>query len=149
LKGPSGGLQGVAGASNPGREPLPGSTEGQAGLIRHGFLTTELVIQVEDQGFKKRTRADGSPARYLHWEGKPAFTAKNRYALPAKMLVPKDFNFDKELAPYFPTRGVVQNHNVQSDNVQNYNSAGDGADRSARTGITPEPETPSTGEQTS
>jgi hypothetical protein len=67
-----------------------------------GFLTTELVIQTEDQGFKKRTRADGSSARYIHWEGKPAFTAKNRYALPAKMLVPQDFDFNKQLAPYFP-----------------------------------------------
>jgi hypothetical protein len=118
-----------------------------------GFLSTELVIQTEDQGFKKRTRADGSSARYLHWEGKPAFTAKNRYALPAKMLVPKDFDFDKELAPFFPTRADVQNR------IQNHNSAGvsagagdgataggvggDGADR-ARTRITPEPQTSST-----
>jgi hypothetical protein len=67
-----------------------------------GFLGTDLVIQTEDQGFKKRTRADGGLARYLHWEGKPAFTAKNRYGLPAKMLVAKDFDF-KQLAPFFPS----------------------------------------------
>src|SRR5262249_55286469 len=67
-----------------------------------GFLSTELVIQTEDQGFRKRTRADGGSARYLNWEGKPAFTAKNRYALPSKMLVPLEFNFDEHLAPFFP-----------------------------------------------
>jgi hypothetical protein len=67
-----------------------------------GFLGTDLVIQTEDQGFKKRTRADGGLTRYLHWEGKPAFTAKNRYGLPAKMPVPKDFDF-RQLAPFFPS----------------------------------------------
>jgi hypothetical protein len=67
-----------------------------------GFLSTELVIHTEHQGFRKRTRADGGSARYLNWEAKPAFTAKNRYLLPAKMLIPKDFDFNKQLAPYFP-----------------------------------------------
>jgi hypothetical protein len=38
-----------------------------------GFLSTELVVLSEDQGFRKRTRADGGSARYIHWEGKPAF----------------------------------------------------------------------------
>jgi hypothetical protein len=101
-----------------------------------GFLTTELVIQTEDQGFKKRTRADGGSARYVHWEGKPAFTAKNRYALPAKMLVPKDFDYNKDLAPFFPERAVfAQNTSDASVSHGQRNSAGagagagDGADR--------------------
>jgi len=66
-----------------------------------GFLGADLVVLSEDQGFRKRTRAHGGLTRYLHWEGKPAFTAKNRYGLPAKMPVPKDFDF-KQLAPFLP-----------------------------------------------
>jgi hypothetical protein len=99
-----------------------------------GFLSTELVIQTEDQGFRKRTRADGGSARYLHWEGKPAFTAKNRYALPAKMLVPKDFDFNKQLAAFLPERagaGASVSHGQRN--------GGDGADRNndARTKTAP------------
>ena len=67
-----------------------------------GFLTTDLVVQTEEQGFRKRNRADGGLTRYLRWEGKPAYTAKNRYGLPEKMPVPKDFDFSKQLAPFFP-----------------------------------------------
>jgi hypothetical protein len=104
-----------------------------------GFLSTELVVLSEDQGFRKRTRADGGSTRYLHWEGKPAFTAKNRYALPAKMLVPKDFDFNKQLGPYFPgtghehasaaaaSAGRRDQHNIND-------GAGDGADRGADRG---------------
>jgi hypothetical protein len=69
-----------------------------------GFLAPDLIIHSEDQGFsKKRTRADGGSTRYIHWEGRPSFTAKNRYGLPTKMMIPQDFNFEKTLAPYFPT----------------------------------------------
>jgi hypothetical protein len=67
-----------------------------------GFLSTDLVVQTDDQGFRKRNRADGGLTRYLHWEGKPAFTAKSRYGLPAKMPVPRNFDFHKQLAPFFP-----------------------------------------------
>jgi hypothetical protein len=95
------------------------------------FLSTDLVIQTEDQGFRKRTRADGGSARYLHWEGKPAFTAKNRYALPAKMPVSKDFDFDKQLAPFFPIRAGA------AASVHHDHHKGDGAgaatDRGVRT----------------
>jgi hypothetical protein len=94
-----------------------------------GFLSTELVIQTEDQGFKKRTRADGGSARYIHWEGKPAFTAKNRYGLPAKMLVPMDFDFNKQLAPYFPVNSPVTSPVTSPVNspVNAGDGAGDGA----------------------
>jgi hypothetical protein len=67
-----------------------------------GFLATDFVIKSEDVGFsKKRVRADGGSQRYLHFESHPAFTAKNRYGLPAKMPTPIDFDFNK-LAPFFP-----------------------------------------------
>jgi hypothetical protein len=107
-----------------------------------GFLSTELVVLSEDQGFRKRTRADGGSARYLNWEGKPAFTAKNRYALPAKMLIPKDFDFSKQLGPFFPSSAGVGRGQHNSDRT-----AGDGADRGGAS-IKPTPETQSsTGEQ--
>jgi hypothetical protein len=68
-----------------------------------GFLAPDLNIQSEDVGFnKKRTRADGGSTRWLHFEGRPSFVAKNRYGLPAKMMIPSDFDYDATLAPYFP-----------------------------------------------
>ncbi len=68
-----------------------------------GFLAPDLNIQSEDVGFnKKRVRADGGSTRWLHWEGRPSFVAKNRYGLPAKMMIPKDFDYGATLAPYFP-----------------------------------------------
>jgi hypothetical protein len=68
-----------------------------------GFLATDFVIKSEDAGFaKKRVRADGGSLRYLHFESHPAYTAKNRYGLPAKMPVPVDFDVESKLAPFFP-----------------------------------------------
>src|SRR5215472_2314133 len=69
-----------------------------------GFLATDVVVKNEDAGFgKKRVRADGGAMRYLHFEARPAFTAKNRYALPEKMPVPIDFDFASKLAPLLPS----------------------------------------------
>jgi hypothetical protein len=66
------------------------------------FLGVDIVIKSEDAGFgKKRVRADGGSQRQLYFEARPAFTAKNRYALPAKLPVPLDFDFAK-LASFFP-----------------------------------------------
>jgi hypothetical protein len=68
-----------------------------------GFLAPDLNIQTEDAGFgKKRARADGGSTRWLHFEARPSFVAKNRYGLPPKLIVPKDFNYGAALAPYFP-----------------------------------------------
>jgi hypothetical protein len=67
-----------------------------------GFLSTDVITHTEDSGFgKKRVRADAGSQRYLHFEGRPAFIAKNRYGLPARMPVPIDLNFNK-LSPFFP-----------------------------------------------
>lgn len=67
------------------------------------FLATDFVIKSEDAGFaRKRVRADGGSMRYLHFENHPAFTAKNRYGLPAKLPVPLDFDFANKLAPFLP-----------------------------------------------
>jgi hypothetical protein len=68
-----------------------------------GFLAPDLNIQSEDAGFgKKRTRADGGSTRWLHFEARPSFVAKNRYGLPAKMMIPQDFDYGATLAPFFP-----------------------------------------------
>ena len=67
-----------------------------------GFLAPDLNVIEQEAGFgKKRTRADGGIARWLHWESRPSFIAKNRYGLPAKMPVPQDFSYEA-LASYFP-----------------------------------------------
>jgi hypothetical protein len=68
-----------------------------------GFMAPDLNIQTEDTGFgKKRVRADGGSTRWLHVEARPSFAAKNRYGLPPKIMVPKDFDYGATLAPYFP-----------------------------------------------
>jgi hypothetical protein len=67
-----------------------------------GFLAPDLHVREDDAGFgKKRTRADGGSQRWLHFEARPSFVAKNRYGLPAKLAVPKDFSYEA-LASYFP-----------------------------------------------
>jgi hypothetical protein len=67
------------------------------------FLATDLNVVSEDAGFnKKRNRADGGAARWLHFESRPAFLAKSRFELPAKMLCRKDFDVSSALAPIFP-----------------------------------------------
>lgn len=69
-----------------------------------GFMAPDLVIQQEDIGFnKKRARGDGGFNRFLHFEARPSFVAKNRYGLPAKMLVGRDFDYAKSLESHFPT----------------------------------------------
>ena len=43
-----------------------------------GFLAPDLHVQSEEIGFgKKRNRADGGSQRWLHFEGRPSFVAKN------------------------------------------------------------------------
>jgi hypothetical protein len=67
-----------------------------------GFLAPDLHVREDDAGFgKKRTRADGGSQRWLHLEARPSFVAKNRYGLPAKLPVPKEFSYGA-LASYFP-----------------------------------------------
>ena len=67
-----------------------------------GFLAPDLHIQTEEAGFgRKRNRADGGSTRWLHFEARPSFVAKNRYGMPAKMPVPLDFSYEA-FASYFP-----------------------------------------------
>jgi hypothetical protein len=57
-----------------------------------GFLAEDLRVITDDGGFRERTRAAGTNARQLFLEGTPAFAAKNRFGMPAKMPIPLDFN---------------------------------------------------------
>src|SRR5262249_27437329 len=67
------------------------------------FLACDVAVITEDAGFsKKRNRADGGSARWLHFDGRPAFVAKSRFELPPKILCPKDFDVGVWLAPLFP-----------------------------------------------
>jgi hypothetical protein len=80
-----------------------------------GFLATDISIKNEDAGFgKKRVRADGGALRHLHFESRPAFTAKNRYGLPAKMPVPIDFDFASKLAPLLPSTAPAEAPSIRA-----------------------------------
>jgi hypothetical protein len=75
--------------------------EDSADLI--GFLATDVIIKSEQGGFgKTRARADGGSTRWLHVEGRPAFVAKNRYAMPERIAIPQRFDFMPTLGKFFP-----------------------------------------------
>lgn len=64
------------------------------------FLNQDVTIKTEDQGFnKKRAHAEGGGTRWVYCEGRPAFTAKNRYGLPDRFIYRKGAGF-AELAPF-------------------------------------------------
>lgn len=64
------------------------------------FLAEDLRVVTEDGGFRERTRAAAPEGRFLFTEGRPAFAAKNRFAMPAKIALPINFDF-AELARYW------------------------------------------------
>ncbi len=49
------------------------------------FATHDTVIRTEDAGFNKKLKKAIASERVIHVERAPAFNAKNRYGLPAKM----------------------------------------------------------------
>jgi hypothetical protein len=65
-----------------------------------GFLAEDLRVVTDDGGFRERTRAASGDGRYLFVEGRPAFAAKNRYGMPAKIQIPLDLNIS-ELSKYW------------------------------------------------
>lgn len=67
-----------------------------------GFLSPDVIVREEGNGFRKHARAEGGNVRWLHWENRAAFVAKNRYGLPAKMACPINFDFAAQLEPFFP-----------------------------------------------
>jgi hypothetical protein len=57
-----------------------------------GFLAEDLRVVTDDGGFRERTRAAAGNGRFLFVEGCPAFNAKNRFGMPAKIPTPLDFD---------------------------------------------------------
>jgi hypothetical protein len=66
------------------------------------FLAEDLRVITESGGFNERTRGASDTRRYLFTEGRPAFAAKNRFGLPAKIPVGLDFDFNT-LAQFWNT----------------------------------------------
>jgi hypothetical protein len=56
------------------------------------FLAEDLRVVTDDND---RVRASAGPQRFLFTEGSPAFAAKNRWQMPAKLAVPIDFDFSQ------------------------------------------------------
>jgi hypothetical protein len=61
------------------------------------FLAEDLRIVTDDND---RVRASAGLQRFLFTEGSPAFAAKNRWQMPAKLALPIDFDFN-QLAQYW------------------------------------------------
>lgn len=68
------------------------------------LVKQEASVKEEKQGFdKKRAIADGSSQRFIFAEGRPAFTAKNRFGMPPKIVFRAGQGY-AELAKYFPAQ---------------------------------------------
>lgn len=66
------------------------------------LLKQPVSISKEEQGFnKQRTRASGGGTTLIHAVGKPAFTAKNRYGIPATVVFDRGKGF-AALSQYLP-----------------------------------------------
>lgn len=66
------------------------------------LLKQEATVKEEDQGFnKKRAHAEGGQTRFIYCEGRPAFTAKNRYGMPAKIVYRPGAGYS-EISKFFP-----------------------------------------------
>jgi len=65
------------------------------------FCNYMVSIRQSDAGFNKKVaRGVGGGQRFIHFEERPAFQAKNRYGLPEKMEMKKD-GIWPELEPFF------------------------------------------------
>jgi len=85
----------------------------QAGalLMEHSdcvlFANYRMATTKADAGFNKKvTRAVGSGERMINTEERPAFSAKNRYGMPAQVSMSKENPFDQIAAhiPFFSTQ---------------------------------------------
>lgn len=68
------------------------------------LVKEDVAIRREDQGFNKtRAVAEGGIDRFIFTDGRPAFKAKNRYGMPAKLKYEKGKGF-AALAPFLPVQ---------------------------------------------
>lgn len=74
------------------------------GLLKRevdAILLVKKDVTIKTEGKSDRARADGGDTRWIYTEGKPAFTAGNRYNMPARIIYQRGQGF-AALAPYFP-----------------------------------------------
>ena len=70
------------------------------------LVKQEASVKEEKQGFdKKRAIADGSTQRFIYAEGRPAFTAKNRFGMPPKLTYRQGQGY-AEMAKFFPAQDL-------------------------------------------
>jgi len=66
------------------------------------LIKQEASVKEEDKGFNKtRAHAEGGSQRFMYCEGRPAFTAKNRFGMPPKIVFRPGQGY-AELSKYFP-----------------------------------------------
>src|SRR5262249_21554480 len=73
-----------------------------------GFLAEELRVATDDSGFRERTRATSSNARYLFGDGPPRFAATNRYAITPKVAIPAELDISNR-TKYWSNKGELKN----------------------------------------
>lgn len=74
------------------------------GLLKRevdAILLVKKDVTIKTEGKGERARADGGDTRWIYTEGKPAFTAGNRYDMPARLIYQRGQGF-AALAQYFP-----------------------------------------------
>lgn len=97
------------------------------------FLKGQVTIHSEDAGFKKkRTRAGGGESIYIHTREQPAFIAKNRFGMPAKVPFLLGHGYEA-LAPYLPGGDLSGAQGIAEETASE-------ADEAAQAGDEPTPE---------
>ena len=72
------------------------------------FVNMDVAVKTEDIGFNKSvSRAEGGSFRWLHCEGRPAFTAKNRFGMPERIKYDKGQGY-AQIAPFLPCQDVAK-----------------------------------------
>ncbi|GAA0768685.1 ATP-binding protein [Brevundimonas olei] len=67
------------------------------------FVNEDPTLKTDDVGFNKKvTHAEGGGVRWIYTDGRPAFTAKNRFGTPDRIMFTKGEGY-RQLAPYLPT----------------------------------------------
>lgn len=67
------------------------------------FVNEDPTLKTDDVGFNKKvTHAEGGGVRWIYTDGRPAFTAKNRFGTPERIMFTKGNGY-RQLAPYLPT----------------------------------------------
>lgn len=71
------------------------------------FINQDIAVKSEDVGFNKKVRhAEGGGLRWIYTEGRPAFTAKNRFGLPERIKYDAGQGY-AQLSPYLPLVGAT------------------------------------------